>query len=247
MSRAVCGLVAALTTITTSFDTSSLFIRRSTLQGWSSDTMASSGPRRPMLSATPPSVRCRYGRAGPGAAIESRFSARAVLARIDARGVGRGGALHPGGVLVAARAGVVPERERREQARKGRGRRRGAPELHAGKIGAQEIELVLHERKRLAGRHVGGVQDHERAALARDDVRVARIAEHLAVVEIRGEVAAAVSGRRELRASSRATARGARGRPGCRGRGSAPETPRRCARRAKRSRPPGSCRPTPTR
>ncbi len=124
-------------------------------------------------------------------------------ARIHARGVVLRREPHPLGVAVAAAAGVVLERERGKAARERRRRGGGSRERHAREVGAHQVELVLDERELGAGGHVGGVEDHERPAVARDQLGVGGAAEHLAVIELRREVAAPVGRRRELEPARR--------------------------------------------
>ena len=98
--------------------------------------------------------------------------------------LGLGDVPDPGRILVAAGAAVVVERHRRKHDRHGRRRGRCARQADLVQIRAQQIEVVLIERKAETGRDVGAVGDRDRPLL-REQVGVRRALEQDLVVVLR--------------------------------------------------------------
>src|SRR2546425_13097108 len=117
------------------------FISRSTLNSPSVDESAWSTARSPMLSAIPPSINCRYGWAPPD--VLAQLESGPISALIDRVVPERVG--HPLGLLVAARSGVIPKRDRSQEHWKRRRGGHGSTDRQGLQIRADRIEALLSE------------------------------------------------------------------------------------------------------
>src|SRR5262249_35677203 len=121
-----------------------------------------------------------------------RVLVRAELERAQPAPAKRGAAHDsrgPGGLVPAAGARPVDQRDRREHGRQRRGGGDRARHGEGGQIRAEDVEGVLREGEAGAGGHVRPIHDHERAA-GLQEIPVRGMIEDRVVVQLRCEIGA---------------------------------------------------------